>query len=133
MEAASRPCLCCKKVINLSIGRKDRKFCDEVCKNRYHNTQNYNEQQEIKRIQLILKKNRRILKKMQARKDNDEIPKERLLKEGFEFDYHTHLKNTINRNYVYTFCFDFGYRPVKATKYIKDCFKVVKAFDYKEE
>jgi len=66
---------------------------------------------------------------MVSRKDADQIPKERLLKEGFEFDYHTHFKISKVKGYQYTFCFDYGYRPVEQ----KDSFKIVKAFEYKDE
>lgn len=122
-------CLYCEKPINLRVGRKDRRFCDEVCKNKYHNTKTWTEEQEIKRIQLLLKKNRRILKKMFARKDKDEISKERLLKEGFDFTYHTHFVYTKHKpNYQYTVCFDYAYRQVEGDKY-----KIVKAFEPKEE
>ena len=128
MEALIRLCKYCHDPIDPVKGRKDMLFCDENCKNKFHNTQAYQEEQEIKRIQLILKKNRRVLKKMFARKDRDEIQKEKLLKEGFEFDYHTHFViSKIKRN-QFTFCFDYGYRVVS-----EDKFKVVKAFEYKED
>jgi endogenous inhibitor of DNA gyrase (YacG/DUF329 family) len=125
----TRPCKDCGKLIDLSVGRRDRQFCNETCKNRYHNKQAFEEEKEAKRIVKILKKNRGILKKMSVRKDSDQISKERLQKEGFSFDYHTHFKNTKFKGYQYTFCFDYGYRPTKE----KDHFKIVKAFEYKEE
>ena len=128
MDATERNCKQCGQPINLSVGRKDRLFCNEICKNRYHNEQIYEEQQEVKRIQLILKKNRRILKKMFTRKDRDLIAKERLLKEGYEFDYHTHFVISKTKQYPYTFCFDYGYRKVN-----EELFKVVKAFSYTED
>ena len=102
MESEVRRCKNCDKPINLKAGRRDRVFCDSGCKNTYHNTQIYNEQQEIKRIQLVLKKNRRILKKMISAKDHDQIPREKLLKEGFEFDYHT-PKNLQNKKQSFYF------------------------------
>lgn len=124
-------CLYCEKPIDIRVGRKDRRFCDEVCKNKYHNTKTWNEEQEIKRIQLLLKKNRRILKKMFARKDKDEIDRERLLKEGFNFDFHTHFVYTKNKpHYQYIVVFDYAYRPLKENK---EKFKVVKAFEPKNE
>ncbi len=68
---------------------------------------------ETSRIKKILERNRKVLKRMFARKDKHEIEKERLLKVGFKFDYHTHFKDTKFGNYTYTFCFDYGYRAVK--------------------
>lgn len=128
METLIRICKFCENSINLLKGRKDRLFCDETCKNRYHNTQIYEEQQEIKRVQLILKRNRRVLKKMFVRKDRDLLDKIVLLKEGFEFDYHTHFVTSKIKKNQFTFCFDYGYRSVGEDRY-----KVIKAFEYKEE
>jgi hypothetical protein len=122
-----RLCLYCEKPLNLNVGRKDRRFCDEQCKNKYHNTKTWEEEKEIKRIQLVLKKNRRILKKMFARKDHDEIAKDRLLKEGFEFDFHTHFVETYHYKRQYTCCFDYGYRLTK------DKYKIIEVFKNKEE
>ena len=129
----SRPCKDCGKLIDLSVGRRDRQFCNETCKNRYHNKQAFEEEKEGKRIVKILKKNRNVLKKMEARKENREIPKERLLKEGFDFDYHTHFKTTVHFSYEYTFCFDYGYRKAKDSYNKKDRYIIVKAFPPKDE
>jgi hypothetical protein len=124
MESALRRCQQCNEPINLNAGRRDRIFCDAGCKNKYHNIQLYNEQQEIKRIQLVLKKNRRTLKKFFARNDRDQIPRESLLKEGFEFDYHTHQVTSKIKGNQFIFCFDYGYCQRENNTY-----KVVKAFD----
>ena len=125
MNFGSRRCKYCDKPIDLSKGRRDRQFCDERCKNAYHNKNAFEEEKEVKRINKILKKNREILKSMNARK---EVTKERLLKAGFDFTYFTHHKFTIHYHYQYTFCYDYGYRAVKPESY-----KVVKAFEEKEE
>jgi len=125
MNFGSRKCKYCDKPIDLLKGRRDRQFCDERCKNAYHNKIAFEEEKEVKRINKILKRNREILKKMNARK---EVTKERLLKAGFDFTYFTHHKFTIHYHYQYTFCYDYGYRAVKPESY-----KVVKAFEEKEE
>lgn len=65
---------------------------------------------------------------MCARKDSHEIEKQLLVKKGFNFDFHTHFKQTRNGNYTYIFCFDYGYREVKDWKDKKDRYKIVKAF-----
>ena len=128
MKTETRKCKYCEKVIDLSKGRRDRQFCDERCKNSYHNSIAFEEEKEAKRINKILKKNRDILKKMAIRKDKGEISRERLLKTGFDFTYYTHHKFTIHYNYQYTFCYDYGYRPVRP-----EIYKIVKAFEEKEE
>lgn len=128
METVVRLCKQCSKLINPEKGRKDRVFCDENCKNKFHNTQTFLEEKEIKRIQLLLKKNRRVLKKMFARPDRDEVKKERLLKAGFDFNYHTHFVTSKIKRNQFIFCFDYGYRTVS-----EETFKIVKAFDHKED
>jgi endogenous inhibitor of DNA gyrase (YacG/DUF329 family) len=128
MNFGTRKCKYCDQVIDLSKGRRDRQFCDERCKNAYHNKIAFEEEKEAKRINKIMKKNREILKTMSTRKDKDEISRERLLKAGFDFTYYTHHKFTIHHNYQYTFCYDYGYRTVKPGSY-----KVVKAFEEIEE
>ena len=133
MEMAAKKCLECGEPVGK--GRVDRKFCSVECKNKHHNKEAFADKVSTEKIKKILNKNRKILKAMYARKDNEEIERERLLKAGFEFDYHTHFKKTKNGNYTYTFCFDYGYRQAKdgyGKDGKKDLFKVVKAFEDKE-
>lgn len=127
-----RNCKHCGKEIDPVKGRRDRQFCDEQCKNSYHNTLAYEEEKEAKRINKILKKNRDILKKMSARKDREAISKEMLLKAGFNFKYYTHHKTSVHQKNEYTFCYDYGYR-VYSSANKTDVFKIVKAFTDKEE
>lgn len=54
----NRICLTCEKPIRK--GRADRKFCDEGCKNEYHNNQKIHERQEILKVEKALKNSRRI-------------------------------------------------------------------------
>lgn len=130
MEATTKLCLECGDPVGK--GRVDRKFCSVECKNKHHNKESYSAKISMGKIKKILEKNRRILKEMYTRKDKDEIEKDRLLKAGFDFDYHTHFKKTRMGNYTYTFCFDYGYRGVKDWKDKINRFKVVKAFVEKE-
>lgn len=122
-------CKNCGKRIDPKKGRADRKYCDERCKNQYHNARNNEENSEVQRIELILRKNHRILKKMFLRKDRDEIERERLLKEGFHFDFHTHHVISKTKGYEYTFSFGYGFRELpQGGRY-----KIVKAFEPREE
>jgi len=134
MDVTAKPCLECSEPIGR--GRIDRKFCSVECKNKYHNKESFADKMSMDKVQKILDKNRKILKEMYGRKDNDEIEKERLEKAGFDFDFQTHFKKTMYGNYTYTFCFDYGYRVVKdgyGKNAKTDRFKVVKAFKEKEE
>jgi hypothetical protein len=128
VQIPNRYCKQCGKIINPDKGRADRLYCDELCKNRFHNQVKMMENGELQRIDLILKKNHRILKKMFLKKQHDEIANEKLLKEGFDFDYHTHhVISKIKKN-EFIFCFDYGYCTLPGQKV-----KIIKAFDYKEE
>ena len=127
-SAQVRHCLHCKKIIDPLKGRADRRYCDERCKNAYHNARSSDENGELERVDKILRKNHRILKKLFLLKDHDGISRERLLKEGFDFGYHTHHVLTKIKANEFVFCFGYGYREVRPEHY-----KVIKAFDQKDE
>jgi hypothetical protein len=47
-------CLECRKP--LGAGRADRRFCNDACKTKFHNTQKIFEHGEIKKIENVLKR-----------------------------------------------------------------------------
>ena len=112
----------------MGAGRPDRRFCNTECRINYHNKQKIYEHAEIKKINNILKRNQRILKTFLGTENEKMISRENLLKKGFEFDYYTHHRESKIKRYNYTFCFGYGYRSVA-----NDSYKIVKAFDYKED
>lgn len=128
MEAAltgetTHHCLQCGKAIDPLKGREGRKYCDDICKSRYHNHLRKQANTDVKRIDEILKKNFSILKKVYEKaKEEDEpasILKDKLLRLGFNFDYYTQVSG------LYKFCYTYGYVPANNPKYIK----VVIGFD----
>jgi hypothetical protein len=120
METQAPICLECKKKLK---GRPDKKFCSEECKNLYHNKNKFIEYGEIKSVILAIKKNRRILKKFFSPKKEKLIEREKLLREGFDFKFHTHhLIRKIQQN-EFIFCADYGYREVE-----KDKYKIIRSF-----
>jgi len=121
MEEITRQCLQCEKPIK--SGRTDKKFCNEGCRSVYHNSKITSEPPEMRRINTVLKNNREILKALLAKKYEQIITHERLVKNGFNFDYLTHYVTSRFQNNKYTFCYDYGYRPVDNNKY-----KVIKSF-----
>jgi hypothetical protein len=114
-------CLQCGNA--LKSGRIDKKFCNEGYRNAYHNAQKIAENSEIKKINQALKDNRKILKKILGDKSSETVSHEALLKGGFEFEYHTHYVTSHFQNNKYTFCYNYGYRPLENNKY-----KVVRSF-----
>lgn len=114
-------CLNCAEPIK--SGRSDKKFCDDRCKDEYYNRIKTSEHKEIKKIDHILKRNRRILKKLFDPGKEKLISREIFLKAGFEFDFHTHHVITKTKGNEFVFCYDYGYREVE-----KDKYRVVKSF-----
>jgi len=109
-------CLYCLEPIK--SGRSDKKFCDSECKDAYYNAIKSQEQSEISKIDTILKRNRRILKKLfDPKKEEKMFKREILVKEGFEFGFHTHVAVTRSKSTEITFCYDYGYREIEEGRY----------------
>lgn len=125
MQEPTPHCLECGKPI--TRGRADKKFCDEGCRTLYHNRHKISEHQEVKRIQLGLNKNRRILKDVLAGKQEVLCPSDELKKAGFNFDFHTHHAISKVQKNEYLFCYNYGYRWID-----DNTVKVVKSFDDKK-
>jgi len=78
----------------------------------------------MKKVDQVLKKNRRVLKRLFNPKNEKKLfEKEMMLKQGFEFDYHTHIIITKTYSNEFTFCYDYGYRAVE-----KDRYQIIKSF-----
>lgn len=115
-------CLHCQKPI-LHKRRRDKRFCNDECKDDYHNALKYAEHQELKNIQAKLRHNRGILKKLLGDQPDRIVNRDTLLKMGFEFDYHTHHVISKFKGHEYIFCFNYGYWITEKKEY-----KIVKSF-----
>jgi hypothetical protein len=120
MKNAERLCLECKSELR---GRKDQKFCSDYCRNGHNNRLNEDANKYMRRINNILRKNRRILAEMNpsGKRTVDGIL---LAEEGFNFHYFTNTYQTRKGN-TYFFCYDQGY-----TKVENDQFMLVQKQDY---
>lgn len=101
-----KACLNCNKKI---VGRSDKKFCDDSCRNNYNNHINSDENNYVRNINNALRKNRRILK--QAMKTDADVTKTsrfKLVNEGFTFHYFTHIYTT-QKQQTYYFVYEYGY------------------------
>jgi hypothetical protein len=110
---SERICLECKDKLR---GRKDQKFCSDYCRNAYNNRQNEDANKYVRRINGILRKNRRILEKCNptGKVTVDGI---RLAEEGFNFHYFTNIYTT-QKGGQYFFCYEQGYRKIDNDQYI---------------
>jgi hypothetical protein len=106
----------CKECNQKLQGRKDQKFCSDYCRNAYNNKQNEDANKYVRRINSILRKNRRILEHLnpEGKKTVDAIT---LAEEGFNFHYFTNIYTT-QKGGNYYFCYEYGYRKIENNQYI---------------
>jgi hypothetical protein len=91
-------------------GRADKKFCSDQCRTTFNNKLKNHENQFIKDVNNILRKNRRILIKLNPQGKN-KIRREVLSGEGFNFTYFTSTYTTRDGS-KYFYCYDQGYLPM---------------------
>ncbi|KAA3618862.1 MAG: hypothetical protein DWP94_14070 [Flavobacterium sp.] len=89
------------------IGRADKKFCSDACRNSYNNALNKDNKNLLRNINNRLRKNYRILEQLNS-KDKTKVNKETLLRHGFSFDYFTSQYVTKSGS-VYNYVYDQGY------------------------
>jgi len=104
-EINSRKCPECGDEI---IGRADKKFCSDQCRNTFNNRLNSDVSNTVRNINNILRKNRRILQELNKQSGKTMVRKETLLNNGFNFNYHTHTYTT-KKGDVYYFCYEQGF------------------------
>ncbi len=99
-----RLCLSCENEI---FGRIDKRFCSDYCRNIYHNSQNRDSNAYVRKVNNILRKNRRILLKYNPN-GKSKILETVLLEDGYNFGFHTNIYNT-KKGGKYYFCYDQGF------------------------
>jgi len=107
-----KKCLECKEVI---IGRSDKKFCSDQCRNLYNNRQNSDCTNVVRNITNVLRKNRRILQELNP-EDKAKVHKDKLLEKGFNFNFFTSIYTTKSGT-TYYFCYEYGYFQMDAGYY----------------
>lgn len=90
------------------IGRSDKKFCNDACRNAYNNKQNKDSTNLMRNVNNKLRKNYRILSEINT-EGKTKIPKKKLDGLGFDFNYFTNLKIYKNGS-EYKFVYDQGYK-----------------------
>jgi len=104
----SRGCLECGEKI---IGRVDKKFCSDLCRNAYNNTRSRDKNNLMRKVNGILRKNRSILASHNP-EGMGKVSKAKLLKQGFDFTYYTNVYTT-KAGKQYFFCYEQGYLPIE--------------------
>lgn len=89
------------------IGRADKKFCSDSCRNAYNNALNKDRKNLVRTINNRLRKNYRILETLN-RSGKTKVSKDHLIKTGFSFSYITGQYTTKSGS-VYYYLYDQGY------------------------
>ncbi|GAA4276640.1 DUF2116 family Zn-ribbon domain-containing protein [Aquimarina mytili] len=96
---------------NKIIGRADKKFCSDYCRNSYNNQLNKDSKNLVRNINNLLRKNYRILEALNP-KEKTKTTKSKLIAKGFDFNHFTSIYTTKTGN-IYYFVYDQGYLPLE--------------------
>ena len=92
------------------IGRSDKKFCSDYCRNSFNNKQNKDKTNLIRNTNNQLRKNYRILDQLNPG-EKSKTTKSKLTSSGFDFDLYT-TTYTTKTGKIYYFVYDQGYLPI---------------------
>jgi predicted nucleic acid-binding Zn ribbon protein len=106
-------CLECGEKI---IGREDKKFCSDGCRNAYNNKINKDSTNLMRNINNKLRKNYRILSELNG-DGKAKTTRTKLLGKGFDFEFFTSIYQTKTGN-TYYFLYDQGYRILEEENYL---------------
>jgi predicted nucleic acid-binding Zn ribbon protein len=116
MSATQKQCPECGEKI---VGRSDKKFCSDECRNNFNNKQNSNTTNYIRNVNNLLRKNRRILEEL-APDGKTKVHKNKLNEKGFDFKHITHLYKT-QKGSTYLYCYEYGYLPLENDYFLIIC------------
>ncbi len=91
------------------IGRADKKFCNDACRNSYNNKHNKDVTNLMRNTHNKLRKNYRILSENRFTERKVKTTRKKLSEEGFDFEYFTNLK-VYKNGAEYRFVYDIGYK-----------------------
>jgi predicted nucleic acid-binding Zn ribbon protein len=112
----NKMCLECGEKI---VGREDKKFCSDGCRNSYNNKINKDSTNFMRNVNNKLRKNYRILSALNV-DGKSKTTRTKLLSKGFDFEFFTNILNTKTGN-TYYFLYDQGYLALE-----NDYFMLVK-------
>jgi hypothetical protein len=97
------------------IGRADKKFCSDSCRNAHNNRLNQDHSKLLRNTNNRLRKNYRILQGLNPKKTT-KCPKAKLIERGFDFNLFTSIYTT-KAGATYYFVYDQGYLPLEGDFY----------------
>ena len=93
------------------VGRVDKKFCSDYCRNAYNNKINKESKNLIRNINNRLRKNYRVLSDFNTT-GKTKITRRKLLDNNFDFNFFTSIYTTKTGN-TYYYVYDQGYLPLE--------------------
>ncbi|KQX11536.1 MULTISPECIES: hypothetical protein [unclassified Flavobacterium] len=102
-----KTCLECSEKI---VGREDKKFCSDSCRNAYNNKINKDSTNFMRNVNNKLRKNYRILVELNT-EGKSKATRDKMINKGFDFDFFTNILQTKTGN-TYYFLYDQGYRSL---------------------
>lgn len=94
------------------VGRIDKKFCSDACRNSFNNDRNKDQTNLMRNINNQLRKNHRILLTYATSNHLKKIDRNELITQGFSFTYHTHVYTPLT-GLTYFFVYDIGYAVIE--------------------
>ncbi len=107
-----KQCLECEEKI---VGRTDKKFCSDACRNAYNNKVNKDGKNLIRNVNNRLRKNWRILETLNP-DQKTKTSRTKLIEKGFDFNYFTNTYTT-KAGTIYYFVYNQGYLPLEGDYY----------------
>ncbi|WP_313374253.1 hypothetical protein [Chishuiella sp.] len=105
-------CLQCHQPL---FGRKDKKFCNDLCRNTYNNNLNRDKVEIVRNINNKLRKNNRILKNI-LEVGSRSVTKNYLNLNNFDFKYITNVNESKHGTVFYVY--DVGYQKLDDENYL---------------
>lgn len=96
----------CQECGERIVGRSDKRFCTDYCRNTHNNKMNSEEKLLIRKTNNRLRRNWRILDKLNP-KDTMQVSKEELVELGFDFNLFTNIYWTRDEK-PFLFCYNQG-------------------------
>lgn len=109
----NKTCLECSDKI---VGREDKKFCSDGCRNSYNNKINKDSTNFMRNVNNKLRKNYRILSALNV-DGKSKTTRAKMLSKGFDFEFFTNILNTKTGN-TYYFVYDQGYLALENDYYM---------------
>lgn len=103
-----KTCLECGEIL---IGRVDKKFCSDYCRNAYNNKINKESKNLIRNTNNRLRKNYKVLSDININ-GKTKVTRSKLLDNNFDFNFFTSIYTTKTGN-TYFYVYNQGYLPLE--------------------